>query len=92
MNGLHELWFGYFWPSLQGNGPEDLLSYLVIGVGLGLIGKWCLREWREHKAHLDHLHTKVDALHSRLDGPQTPPAAPVRPRKATKHPKDPIVP
>jgi len=59
MGWLHELWFGYFWPSLQGNGPEDILSYLVIGGGVTLIGQKLLKEWRAHHAHL---HAKLDHI------------------------------
>jgi hypothetical protein len=58
-NWLHGVWFGYFWPSLQGNGPEDLLSYLIIGGGVTLLGRKLLVKWREHHSHL---HKKLDHI------------------------------
>lgn len=67
MTWLHTLWFSYFWPSLQGNGPEDLLSYLVIGGGVTLLGRWCVKEWRAHK---NHVHAKLD--HIILNHPDIP--------------------
>ena len=51
-NWLHGVWFGYFVPSLLGNGPEDLIAFIVIGGGLAWLGKWAVKEWRAHKAHL----------------------------------------
>lgn len=63
MTWLHELWFGYFWPSLQGNGPEDILSYLIIGGGVTLLGKKLLTEWREHRAHTHALLNHIIVHH-----------------------------
>lgn len=72
---VHHLWFVYFWPSLQGNGPEDLIAFIIIGGGLTWIGRWCVREWRAHKARMVELHHETRAhaeelhkrLHKRLD-------------------------
>lgn len=69
-NWLHHVWFAYFWTSLQGNGPEDLLSYLLIGGGVAWLGRWCLKEWKEHKAHLKIIHAKVN--HVILNHPDIP--------------------
>lgn len=74
MNWLHTLWFGYFWNSLKGNGPEDLIAFLLIGGGATYLGRWALREWRDHK---DHVHSKLDhlILHS-ADVPNEVPGLP----------------
>lgn len=52
---LHHVWFVYFVPSLYGNGPEDLLAFILVGGGLAWLGKWGAREWRGHKAKVDHI-------------------------------------
>ena len=65
---IHELWFTYFWPSLQGNGPEDLISYLIIGGGFTFLGKRALREWRVHKAKMDHIILNHPAIPNQVPG------------------------
>lgn len=62
LNWLHKLWFTYFWPSLQGNGPEDLFHLTILGVVGWLasrVGKKIMAEWREHK---EHMHAKLDHI------------------------------
>lgn len=51
MTWLHTLWFNYFWPSLQGNGPEALMQTVVYGAAGFLLG---VSSRRLH-AKLDHI-------------------------------------
>lgn len=53
---MSHVWFGYFWPSLQGNGPEDLFHVFIEVCVIGL-GAKALRS----------LHGKVDELHQKAD-------------------------
>jgi hypothetical protein len=66
VNWLHTLWFGYWYPSIKGNGPEDFLGFLLLGGGVVWLGKWVLKEWRAHKAHV---HAKLDHLIIHSDAP-----------------------
>ena len=63
-NWFHHLWFVWFLPSLQGNGPEDLLALILVGGLLTWLGRLCVREWRAHKAKMAEEHQKI---HERLD-------------------------
>ncbi len=72
-NLLHTLWFGYFWESLKGNGPEDLFHLTLLGaVGYlaSRIGRRLMAEWREHKSKVEEHHRlmqeKADAGHKML--------------------------
>ena len=68
VNWLHELWFGYFWPSLQGNGPEALVQTVVYGaialVFIPPVRRFVARHVEAIKAHVTaehaHLHAKLD--------------------------------
>jgi len=68
----HHLWFGYFVPSLWGNGPEALVQTVVYGT-LALVLVPPVRKWVERhvKAHFDQLHARLDKekteLHAKLD-------------------------
>ena len=73
MNWLHEIWFGYFVPSLYGNGPESLCE-IIIGVVVWnkLLGprlkKWHQREMeRHHAAMRDHVAGEI----AKLSAPKT---------------------
>lgn len=55
MTWLHTLWFGYFWPSCQGNGPEAIIE---IGIGI-LIGRLV---WPRVKHHFDAIHARLDHI------------------------------
>ena len=55
---LHNLWFGYWWPSLKGNGPEDSTSLLIVGI----ISAFLIPAVRRF------FHRGWDRLHSKLDG------------------------
>ena len=50
---MTNLWFGYFWPSLEGNGPEDIISMIVVGVVSVLIWRPVKRAWIAHKAAVE---------------------------------------
>jgi hypothetical protein len=66
------LWFGYTWPSLKGNGPEALVQTIVYaGVAVILIPpvrkaieKFAKRHVNAIKAHVSAEH---DALHEKID-------------------------
>jgi hypothetical protein len=32
MNWLHTLWFGYFYPSIKGNGPEAVVEIVALSI------------------------------------------------------------
>jgi len=52
---LHTLWFGYGWPSLQGNGPEGIIQSALFGLAGYFVG-------RAAKKHAGRLHAKLDHI------------------------------
>jgi hypothetical protein len=68
VNWLHDLWFSYFWPSLQGNGPEALVQTVVYGaialIFIPPVRRWMARHVESIKAHVSAEHQR---LHDRLD-------------------------
>lgn len=59
MGWLHTLWFGYFYPSIKGNGPEAIIqtvAYFLIAVALVPV----LRKAVKHEA--EKLHKKLDHI------------------------------
>jgi hypothetical protein len=75
VNWLHTLWFGYFWPSDKGNGPEALTQtviYATIAVLLvppirHALERFAKRHVASLKAHAEaenaKIHEKIDAGH-----------------------------
>lgn len=59
MGWLHTLWFGYFWPSCQGNGPEAILEIAILAA-LGRLF-WPLIKRELHKGD-ELLHQKLDHI------------------------------
>ena len=59
MNWLYNFWYGYWWPSIKGNGPEDVTSLLIVGT-LTAVFVPVVRRW--FKAHIEHLHAKLDHI------------------------------
>ena len=63
MHTLYVLWFGYFKPSLYGNGPEALIQtvvYAAVAVAVyPPLRKWATKEERAMRAEL---HSKVDHI------------------------------
>ena len=63
MHTLYVLWFGYFKPSLYGNGPEALIqtvAYAAVAVAVyPPLRKWATKEERAMRAEL---HSKVDHI------------------------------
>lgn len=49
----------YYWPSITGNGPEDVTSLLIVGVLTGIFVPRVRRWWI---AREQHLHAKVDLM------------------------------
>lgn len=89
---MHELWFGYFWPSIKGNGPEEIVSLLVIGTASAILVP-VVRRWIRGEA--DKLHQKLDHIikHHPDIPPFTPPGGPMpvaglRGRKPRRAPED----
>lgn len=67
-NWLHGVWFGYFLPSLLGNGPEALVQTIVYGaialIFIPPVRRWMARHVDSIKAHITAEH---DAVHEKLD-------------------------
>lgn len=68
MNWLHTLWFGYIWPSCEGNGPESIVE-IVVGVVVWqkLLGPrvkaWHQRELaKHHDAMKEHVAREINKL------------------------------
>ena len=59
MNWLYTLWYGYFWPSLKGNGPEALVQTIVYGA-LAYLLVPVVR--RFVNGHTKALHKKLDHI------------------------------
>lgn len=53
MNWLHSLWFGYWYPSIKGNGPEDLLATILVAVLSAMLWPRIKAGWKAHHAKLD---------------------------------------
>jgi hypothetical protein len=55
---VSNFWFNYWWPSIKGNGPEDMTSLLIVGILTGIFVPRVRRWWiaREQAVHakLDH--------------------------------------
>lgn len=64
----HHLWFGYFWPSLQGNGPEALVQTVVYGaIAYAIVPpfrKWVNGHFKRVQETHDSIHAKLDAHHA----------------------------
>lgn len=51
---MSNFWFGYWWPSIKGNGPEDLTSLVIVGVVTAIFvpkvrAWWIAREKAVHE-------------------------------------------
>lgn len=85
---MSDFWFNYVWPSIKGNGPEDLLFTLVGAAFVGIAWPRIKALWAEDaadiKAHVtaEHkvIHARLDDLHVRIDEVATTPP-PVLPAK-----------
>ena len=68
---LHHVWFGYAWPSLLGNGPEDLIRTTVAGVlayvFIPQVRRFIERGWDRLHARLDNVQDSHKSLHRKLD-------------------------
>lgn len=58
-NFLHYQWFGYFWPSLKGNGPEALVQ-TVAYAAIAYAVYPPFRHWAD--CELAHVHAKMDHI------------------------------
>lgn len=71
MNWLHQMWFGYVYPSLKGNAPEDAFHLLVFAI-LGVViyppaRKFFAKEWNHLHAKLDGIIGSHNLLHAKMD-------------------------
>lgn len=73
---IRTLWFGYFWPSIKGNGPEEIVSLLVIGTASAILVP-VVRRWIKGEA--EKVHQKLDHIikHHPDIPPFTPPGGPM---------------
>ena len=61
MHVIHVVWFGYFWSSLKGNGPEALVQTIVYGaIAYAVVPPF--RRWVN--GHFHRLVTKQDEHHA----------------------------
>lgn len=49
------LWQHYEWPSLVGNGPEDLTSLVAIGLLSGLVVRPIVKWFRHQRVLVEHI-------------------------------------
>lgn len=61
---MYTLWFGYFWPSLKGNGPEALVQTVVYAAAAVLLIPRVRRFLTRHI--VTPLHAKLDAHHQAM--------------------------
>lgn len=94
MTGLHHLWFVWGWPSVKGNGPEDLMATVALGVITAVlwprarraVHRFVDRKAEALKTHVGLVHAQSNAdLHQKLDHIIThhPDIPPLPKRKAT---------
>lgn len=50
-------WFGYWWPSVKGNGPEDITSLILVGIVTAIFVPRVRRWWVVRE---QHLHAKLE--------------------------------
>ena len=67
---LHHIWFGYAWPSLEGNGPEDLIrttiALILAVIIVPQVRRFFLHGWDKLHSRFDHLHESHDEIHEHL--------------------------
>jgi len=63
MHWLHHLWFGYFVPSLWGNGPEALVQTVVYAalavIFIPPVRHWFAGHFKGMKEHAEKLHEEA---------------------------------
>ena len=68
---LHHIWFGYAYPSLLGNGPEDAIrtaiALVLAYVFIPKVRRFFTKGWDRIHAKLSGLHDSHDELHRKLD-------------------------
>ena len=64
MHWLDTQWFGYWWPSDKGNGPEAI-QQIVLGAVVVAIFVPPIRAW--FRRHVKALHEKLDLAHQKMD-------------------------
>jgi hypothetical protein len=76
MSVLHTLWFGYFYPSIKGNGPEDVFFGTIIGFGGSKIKNSLHKKITENHARalkeqsevlMRHHEEQIVKLHEKID-------------------------
>lgn len=57
-------WWAYEWPSIKGNGPEDITALVLVSLCIPAVRHWIARHFDDIKAHVTSTHS---ALHDKLD-------------------------
>ena len=70
-NWAHHLWFTYVYPSLLGNGPEDVfrttVALILAYVFIPQVRRFIERGWDRIHTRFDGLHDSHKDLHKKLD-------------------------
>lgn len=70
-NWAHHIWFTYFWPSLMGNGPEDVfrttVALILAYIFIPRVRAFFQRGWGHLHDKLDGLHQSHNEIHEKLD-------------------------
>lgn len=56
---LHNFWFNYEWPSIRGNGPEDITSLIVVGIIASFVVPRIRHWWATREAAM---HDKINHM------------------------------
>ena len=65
MHWLPVFWLGYWWPSIKGNGPEDITSLIVVSIAASFLVPRVRRWWRARAEAVrlaDEVGAAVDVL------------------------------
>lgn len=54
---MSNLWFGYWWPSIKGNGPEDLTSLAITALIASVLYPPLRKWWKERERAV---HAKIE--------------------------------
>lgn len=70
---MSNFWFNYWWPSIKGNGPEDVTSLIIVGIIASIVipkmrAWWVKREQILH-AKLSHVMRQQAHLIKHSDVP-----------------------
>jgi type II secretory pathway pseudopilin PulG len=61
---MSNFYFNWWWPSIKGNGPEDLTSLIIVGIVASILIPRVRRWW---KVRAEHLAARERELHAKID-------------------------